>query len=279
MDGAFYLVTYTILSQAAIGLVAMMWFGSRLLSEPERRAPKYGRAFLAAALLSLAAMAVSGLHLGSPLRAMNALFNLGSSWLSREILTTVLFFLCACWGYDRVRKGAKYDAPLLAGTVVGLLCVLCQAAIYASTVMPAWRYGHAYITFFGAAIVIGVFLALLFLCGGKDGAAGEGRAKLLTAGLAAAVLAVVGEAGFYSVFGGLLAGAGKAGAASLELLSGFGALLAVRWLCGAAALIGLGLCLGKNRAGGAFFLLTALALLGEVLQRIVFYGIGVAIGL
>lgn len=61
------------------------WLAAGLL-RPERRPP-----LIAFLLVGGAAMALSALHLGRPLRASRAVSNLRSSWLSREILLSGLF--------------------------------------------------------------------------------------------------------------------------------------------------------------------------------------------
>ena len=88
------LVAFTLLTQAAAGtcafLLAFEWRAERAgagASVESAALPILSFA-LVAALLGLAA---SFLHLGNPRNAVRALGNLGSSWLSREILLAALF--------------------------------------------------------------------------------------------------------------------------------------------------------------------------------------------
>ena len=278
MNGELFLTSYTILSQAAIGLVVMMFVGSLFIGDHVEQ-KRYYQAFLTASILSMIAMFISAMHLGSPFRAMNSLGNLGSSWLSREILMTNLFFMALLWGVYATKKGGCYKTPLLVSSVVGMFCVLCQAAIYAHTVIPAWGFGHAYITFFAATFVMGSFLAAYFLLCGKNGMIKSGSHKVLIIYTMTAFIAMVFAAGFYSIFAGLLAEAGRAGDLSLSLLGDYNAVMVFRWVCTGIAILGLAKLTYQKTMNSSIVMLIVLIILGEALNRIVFYGIGVNIGL
>jgi Fe-S-cluster-containing dehydrogenase component len=87
------------------------WLGAALAGAPAPPAP----AFL---VLGAAAMAVSALHLGRPLRAWRALAGLRRSWVSREVAAFACFY-------------ALGAAALLFGGVLGVigaLAVACGAA-------------------------------------------------------------------------------------------------------------------------------------------------------
>ncbi|MEE4214279.1 MAG: DmsC/YnfH family molybdoenzyme membrane anchor subunit, partial [Bacteroidales bacterium] len=84
------LALFTWLTQASIGLLVMRTLYMSLLAGSNRK-EIYGQYMLFAALVML----VTGLffsfsHLNYPRHAYNAINNLGSSWMSREILAEVI---------------------------------------------------------------------------------------------------------------------------------------------------------------------------------------------
>lgn len=279
MHGEFYLVTYTILSQAAIGLAIMLFVGSKVLGVEEKNKSNYKMGYLISTVLILLAMAVSGMHLGSPMRGMNAILNIGSSWLSREIFLTGLFFASSVIAYYMIHKNKNFYFAALASSVIGFLCVIGQAAVYASTIIPAWGSGHGYVTFIGATMAMGAFLGVLVLFKGGDGFNQAGAKKYITIAMVMAFVGILMQAGFYSIFAGQLAQTGKAGISSLGLISEKGTMMAIRWICSAIALVGLGVIAHKKEANSMLFMFTLLIFLGEILNRTMFYGIGIAIGL
>ena len=111
-----------------------------------------GRAVLPAfAVLALGGLAggLSLLHLGRPLRAWRALSNLGSSWLSREILAFSIFVplaTAAAW----TGAGGIY----LATSLAGLLLLFCVDRVYQRAEgRPPWPIRSA------EALPAGLFLA------------------------------------------------------------------------------------------------------------------------
>lgn len=275
MHGELFLTGYTMLSQAAVGLIIMLWIGSLFIGK-EIDSKRANKAFLTAAVFSVMAMIISTLHLGSPFKAMNSLNNLATSWLSREIVMTNLFFLTTIWGVYVSRKRLSVKLPLLLGSIFGAFCVLCQAAIYAQTVFPAWSFGHAYVTFFAATLAMGSFLAVIFLLIDSKT---ENSAKVCLIYTLIATGAIIGVAGFYSLFTAQLPEAGLAGYKSLELLQEYQLLFVLRWVCSGIAIIGLGIAAYQHRLTSGIIALAILAIIGETLNRVVFYGIAAGIGL
>ncbi|SDF71643.1 dimethyl sulfoxide reductase anchor subunit family protein [Sporomusa acidovorans] len=279
VSGEFYLVTYTILSQAAVGLVVMLSVGSKILGVNQENTDKYRLGLLTATILTVVAMLVSASHLGSPVKAMNAMLNLGSSWLSREIVLNGLFFVSVGGAYLLARKGKNFAGAAAIASGVGIVCVLCQAAIYANTVIPAWGMGHSYITFIGATCAMGAFLGVSFLLNGVEIFEHPQAKAYLAVALFLTFAGIVAQAGFYAFFAGQLAEAGTAGLASLHVLASKTGTLLLMWVCLVIALLGLGKIAYKKEMSKLIYVLTALVMVGEIVNRTIFYGIGVAIGL
>lgn len=101
----------------------------------------------------------SMLHLGTPLRAVNALRHLDSSWLSREILFGLLFAAIGAafassqwfkWLTPRLRQ-------VLAGlaAVVGLALIWSMTMVYLLPTVPAWDSWATPARFFATTFLLG----------------------------------------------------------------------------------------------------------------------------
>lgn len=85
------LALFTWLTQASVGLLVMRTLYMSLLAGGDRK-ENYGQYMLFASLLMLViGLFFSFSHLNYPMHAHNAMNNLGSSWMSREILAEVIF--------------------------------------------------------------------------------------------------------------------------------------------------------------------------------------------
>lgn len=277
MSGEINLVAYSILAQAAIGLVIMLVIGSKTLGINESNQSRYKYGFLTATVLTMVAMAVSAAHLGNSMRAMNAIFNVGSSWLSREILFNGAFFACTAGAYYLARQGKCFCFAAIAAAITGLLCVISQAAIYANTVIPAWGYGHSYLTFVPATFAMGALLGSAILL--KKNEATQGIKAFGIVALTLLFVSIVTQAAYYSVFVGKLAGFGSAGIASLALLANKSTMMMASWSLLAIGFLGFACQLHKKEIGGEIYVMTILIVLGQILNRAVFYGIGVTVGM
>jgi len=87
------LIIFSLLVQASVGLycISALWnfknTGSRDISKIEYRSGLFAFA------LGFLGMIASFTHLGYPLNAINALRNIGSSWMSKEILLMIIYLI------------------------------------------------------------------------------------------------------------------------------------------------------------------------------------------
>ena len=104
-------------------------------------------------------LAASTFHLGSPMRAANALRHIGTSWLSMEILAGLLFaalgFLFAAmqwfkWGSHRLRQ-----VLAMLTAAVGIFLVFCISKVYSLRTVPAWATWHTPVRFFITTFLLG----------------------------------------------------------------------------------------------------------------------------
>lgn len=157
------LITFTILTQMSVGAMCALGIAHYLANR------KYGmeeadrlsdRALLGLVPVIILAFIASLFHLGNPLNAYRAVTNLGSSWLSREILFGVLFAgLAVVFAFLQWRKigsfGLRNVVAWLAA-LAGLGLVLSEAMVYYSLQsQPAWNSWATLVSFFVTTFLLG----------------------------------------------------------------------------------------------------------------------------
>ena len=171
------LVLFTLTVQLAVGLhlALLSTRGSLGAGKPTEGSGGKGP-FLLVGVLMAAALAISLLHLGAPLRAVHSLSNLEESWLSREILAVLVFLILWGLGY---RFGMRPEAtPWMGRTLawatalVGIALVGVMARIYMIPARPLWDH---WLTAAG-------FLLTTLLLGAVAGAASMERPSLSRVG-------------------------------------------------------------------------------------------------
>jgi anaerobic dimethyl sulfoxide reductase subunit C (anchor subunit) len=155
------LVAFTLLMQASVGILATVVLldatGGKNASpaRPTVFAVPIGVALAAA----VAALLASLLHLGRPLQAWLALNNAVNSWLSREIVASLVFAaataLCA---FLAVRAPFAAPARYLAwlSVAVGCAVILAMARLYMVAAQPAWNHALTPAGFLVTTALMGV---------------------------------------------------------------------------------------------------------------------------
>lgn len=149
------LVLFTVLSQAAVGMVLMN--AVRGIAGHDGGSAR-NEWTLVLGLMGLG-LAASLFHLGHPLEAYRALAHLKKAWLSREVLAAGAFLaLAAGAAASRGGKGA-----LLWGAVVaGLATVLASGLTYAPPALPALNNALPTVFFLISVVVLGAGFASWF---------------------------------------------------------------------------------------------------------------------
>ncbi len=157
------LVLFTVLAQTAVGAYLIMTLANLVTnSRVDVKSRITRNMFFVWVVMGLGFVA-SSTHLGSPMRAMNALNQVGTSWLSNEILTGSMFFAFGglYWllevldkGTEGVRKGLK-----IAGMVAGVAFMYSMVNVYLIDTVPTWNTPFTGWSFLLTMVVAGAIFA------------------------------------------------------------------------------------------------------------------------
>jgi anaerobic dimethyl sulfoxide reductase subunit C (anchor subunit) len=299
------LITFTILVQMSVGAFLVLgvvhFFATRKAGMEEAdRMSDY--ALLALVPVLFLAFVASLLHLGNPLNAYRAITHLGTSWLSWEILSGVLFAIIATvFAFMQWRKIGSFTLRTIVAwvaAVVGVALVYIMAHVYMLPSQPAWNTLSTPISFFVTTLMLGAlamgaaFVANYAYVQKKNPGCADAQCTLMREvlrGIATAAIILVGiEMVVLPVYVATLATGGAAAMASIKLM--VGPYLALFILRVVLAFLGAGvfaLFLYRNASSpgqekvlsilaySAFFVVLA----AEVIGRFMFYATHVIIGL
>jgi anaerobic dimethyl sulfoxide reductase subunit C (anchor subunit) len=277
------LVLFTLTVQLAVGLYLALLATKSLLRVGHQAATFRGEGpNLLVGVLMSAALAVSLLHLGSPIRAVHTLSNLEESWLSREILVVLVFL--GLWGLGYWLGRRPGTAPWMARALawatamVGILLIWVMAKIYMVPARPLWDHWLTAASFLLTTLLLGTAAGAAYLerpsALGADtpGTASLTKSALLAVGFAAS-LAQIGATLTHPMSAEIMntPGGPSLGGLRLLLLLG-GTFLLATPLARSSFPGGLASQAGKQRpwAAGALLLLGA----SEVVGRVLFYAVG-----
>jgi anaerobic dimethyl sulfoxide reductase subunit C len=157
------LPVYTILMQLTVGAFAVLWLirhlaGSRFSTQEIDRIIR--NPILVIAFTAVIAMGSAHFHLSKPFHSLLALMNLKSSWLSREILFSILFFLttvCVLYlTYFETRRRALITALGWLAILLGTILVYCMARIYLIPTQVAWNSTSVIVSFYTTTLLLGI---------------------------------------------------------------------------------------------------------------------------
>lgn len=160
-EAQYSLVLFTLFIQASVGAFWVLLVSDFL----KRKAPdKVQDAFTRIGTFILVPLATVGLiasttHLGRPQYAFRALKNLDTSWMSREIVITGLFFgliaLYTYLWYKRIEDSElRRHVGVMTG-IVGILAVGAQAMVYMIPGRPQWHHPSTFLLFGASALILG----------------------------------------------------------------------------------------------------------------------------
>jgi anaerobic dimethyl sulfoxide reductase subunit C (anchor subunit) len=156
------LILFTILAQMSVGsfwvLGVVHYYAKRKANEEEADRLS-DRALLVIGPLMILGLLASLFHLGDPLSAFQAVTNVGSSWLSREILFGVLFaILGGLFAIMQWRKWGSFTRRNVVATlagIAGLFLVISMSGVYMLPTQPAWNTLATPIFFLTTTLLLG----------------------------------------------------------------------------------------------------------------------------
>ena len=299
------LVIFTIIAQMSVGSFVVLGlihlFGGRAgrdvidkVSDP---------ALYAIGPILVLGLLASMMHLGTPIRAVNALRHLDSSWLSREILFGLLF--AAIGGAFAFSQWFKWLTPRLRQALAGLAAMVGLALIWSMTMVyllptvPAWDSWATPARFFATTFLLGslaVGAALVVTADvrrRRGAAADEASDRVIMSslrGIAIGAIAMLGvEFVVLPLYLGQLAtdssGAATESAATLVTTHGTYAVVQLVLVFLGVALLGVFLSRLAKRFSTARLLAIApvaafaLVFAGEVIGRMLFYASYARVGM
>jgi anaerobic dimethyl sulfoxide reductase subunit C (anchor subunit) len=299
------LVAFTILTQMSVGSLLVLgvvhFYANRKAGMKEAdRLSDY--ALLSVVIVFGLALAASLLHLGNPLNAPRAITHLATSWLSREILSGVIFgILVLVFGVMQWRKIGSFglrNVIAWIAAIVGLALVFIESNVYMLPTEPSWNTLATPVTFYTTALLLGsLAMGVAFVAnyaylqrkGSKDA---EVQAELLRGslrGIAVASVILLGiEFVVIPIYVAYLAVGNTASLASANLMIGpFGIVFVLRLILAfvGAGIFGLFLYQSARSAGKektlSYLAYSAfvLVLVAEILGRFLFYATRVRIGI
>lgn len=161
------LLIFTFMMNSTIGLALTTGLFARRLSHYLNAESYYH--FMRLALFIICGLAGLGsiasiTHLGVPLNAPNAIRNIFSAWLSREVAVTAIFVGCLGLTFLWLWRTRKLSMLLLSTSIlIGLFDIYCMASIYRHTSILTWMDPNTYVMFFGAMLTLGAAIFFLLI--------------------------------------------------------------------------------------------------------------------
>ncbi|MUK62294.1 dimethylsulfoxide reductase [Aliivibrio fischeri] len=193
------LILFTVLSQTTVGaflVLGCVTLSGKLSQDEDVRLHR--NMFFIWVLMGLGLIA-STMHLGSPLRAFNALNRVGSSWLSNEIFASSLFFAAGgfYWLLKVVNKGsdALKKGLLLISMVIGIGFMYAMIKVYLINTVPTWNSIYTPIMFLLTMAISGLAFAhtLLVATNHKHAELNNALPVFASIALAISLMATVGQ--------------------------------------------------------------------------------------
>ena len=291
------LIIFTVLAQLSVGMLLVLLIVRAYVSakaNAEQAARLTDRPLFAVAGLMVLALIASLFHLGKVTHVIGAVPNLGTSWMSREVVCSVTFMiLTAVFAFAEWRKIGSQALRLLVGwlaVVVGMVLLVCMSMTYMLPAEPAWNTLATPILFFVTALLLGVLGAAAALMANRGAVQSKEADPVdgIMRGLAVAAVALLGiEFLVTPLYMAYLSMQGTAALRSLSLMAGtYGAALFIRLVL---VFLGAGLLAthlyrnvsvsgSKNSLATLAYSAFVLVLASEVLGRFLFYATRVRIG-
>ena len=157
------LPVYTILMQLAVGAFAILWLirylaGSKFSVQEIDRI--ISNPILVIAFTAVVAMGGAHFHLSKPFHSYLAVLNFKSSWLSREIVFSLLFFMSTMSGlyltYFQTHRRSLITGLGWLAIMFGSVLIYCMARIYLIPTQVAWNSPTVILSFYTTTLLLGI---------------------------------------------------------------------------------------------------------------------------
>jgi len=156
------LPVYTILMQLAVGAFAILWL-IRYLAGYKFNAQEIdhiiSNPILVIAITAVVAMGGAHFHLSKPFHSFLAVLNFKTSWLSREIVFSILFFMSTMsvlyLTYFQTRRRRLISILGWMAIIFGFILIYCMARIYLIPTQVAWNSTTVIFSFYTTALMLG----------------------------------------------------------------------------------------------------------------------------
>lgn len=221
------LIFFTVLAQTAVGGYLLVSARALVMGYDEEKINRYKvPMFVLWALMGLGFL-FSTTHLGSPLRAFNALNQVGSAWLSNEIFFGAAFFAVGGlqWLLSALKKGGigLQKILMVVAMVLGALFMYAMINVYMIDTVPTWFNAYTPMSFIMTMVVAGLLLSQWVIVSANDSRFQVDRNIIMFAVVAVTVSLIV-TIGKANLVGDLQSSVVKAS----ELVDGLGIYLAVQ---------------------------------------------------
>lgn len=194
------LVVFTVFIQWAAGIVIAMvlleFLKPKFMETIGKTSLK--KSMYIAFTVSVIGTIASVFHLGNPLKSYTSLLGSSHSWLSREIITVILFnALLLLSTYIWWKMSDKASIRKRIGTltaVMGIITVIVSGMVYFSmTLHPAWNNWTTFANFLLTGLLLGALTVSYFALKGQsdENGVGENVTKVLGSYLGLIVVALV----------------------------------------------------------------------------------------
>lgn len=279
------LIIFTLLVQWSVGVFCIVtYFQSIYLKKAEDRNTLFefqrAKQFLTIPTMALA-LIVSLFHLGDPIGGYRSIYNLFSSWLSREVFLATLFFgLLIVQVLLRKRmvlskKSGFLQTYDLLVCLIGVGEIFGMSGVYFSTIIPMWSQFYTYVLFFGTTLLFGSTGILFASHWVKDKNNGVFRNRNKVVMIL--IVTILIQLCLLPIYLNFLKGAGEAGVVSYQVIKN--ALLLqylVRW--GFAIMVSAIMYISIRRekfSPTLLYVCTSILIISEILGRITFFETGV----
>lgn len=288
------LILFTLLIQAAVGAFIFNLIVGLLLKDKIEQNKLYKiltPTQYAVGFFIIVGSLASVFHLGTPTNAANVFSNIGSSWLSREILFVGGFSLLWLVTFLMGRGKQEINQGLaIVTSVVGLIAVYSMAQIYTSTIIPAWQHFNTFVVFYGTTFLLGTLVSMSTINYAikKEAQSMEGSLSenIVTSFAYIVIVTVAVQVLVAPIYILSLSNGNTAAVLSAELLyNEYVFLLGLRWLLMLFGGVLLTFLIWKQfyaskqltitSSQGSIYLAFIVILVGEIIGRYLFYASGV----